>query len=175
MKWFYLISVTLWFSLLTGCRPYSEPQLETRSKVKVHRLAPDNMFQRKRDGKPLYSPIVVVENGDFAHIYLAGRTATDVEGEMVGTGDMRAQVRQVCENIKTGLENVGATFDDVVRTVTYTSDIESHNQNWDVRFQYFQDSPPTSTLIEVNRFGDPRALLEIEVEAVIEADRLRLP
>ncbi|MEE9255940.1 MAG: RidA family protein [bacterium] len=140
-----------------------------------HHLQPGNMFSRLRDGQNIYTPIVVVAGADHVHLYLSGGTSTLPGGELAGKGDMRAQPRQVRENVKTALENVGGGLGDVVRTVTYTTDVDEHNRHWDVRFEYFTPPPPTSTLLGVSRFGDPGALVEMEVEAVIEPERLRLP
>ena len=88
---------------------------------------------------------------------------------------MRAQLRLVCENIGIALESVGALFADVVRTTTYTTDIDEYYRCSDERFKFFKDPLPTSTLLGVNRLGMPDMLVEIEVEAVIESHRLRLP
>ncbi|MFC1491266.1 RidA family protein [Nitrospinota bacterium] len=107
-----------------------------------HYLEPENMFSRRRDGQSIYTPIVVIQGADHVHLYFSGRTSTLPSGELAGKGDMRAQLRQVCENIKTGLENAGAGFQDVVRTVTYTVDVDEHNRHWDVRFEYFTPPPP---------------------------------
>lgn len=88
---------------------------------------------------------------------------------------MRAQIRLVCENIKTALESVGATFGDVVRTTTYTTDVDEYYRCCDERFQFFKEPLPTSTLIGISRLGMPDMLVEIELEAIMEAERLRLP
>jgi 2-iminobutanoate/2-iminopropanoate deaminase len=136
-------------------------------------LQPDSMWKRVVGGHHLYSAIAVARGSDHAHIYLAGQVARDpATGEVVGKGDMTAQVRQVCENIKTGLEYVGATFSDVVKSVTYTMDIEEYYRCSGVRYDYFTTAPPTSTLIQISRLGHPDCLVEIEVEAIIEPERL---
>jgi enamine deaminase RidA (YjgF/YER057c/UK114 family) len=45
----------------------------------------------------------------------------------------------------------------------------------DERFKYFKDPLPTSTLIGVACLAMPEMMVEIEVEAIIETERLRLP
>ena len=142
--------------------------------IRRYHLMPEGMFARAVEGRDLYTSVVVVRGDEHAHVYLAGQVACLPSGELVGKGDMRAQIRQVCECIKAGLEFVGAGFGDVVRTVTYTTDIEEYFRCMDVRFEYFTSPPPTSTLLGVGRLASPDFLVEIEAEAVLETERLRV-
>ena len=80
----------------------------------------------------------------------------------------------VCENIGIALEAAGATFADVVRTTTYTTDIKEYYRCSDERFKFFKDPLPTSTLLGVNELGMSDMLVEIEVEAIMDSTRLRL-
>jgi enamine deaminase RidA (YjgF/YER057c/UK114 family) len=136
---------------------------------------PKGMFARVIDGNPIYTSVIVVESADHARIHIAGQVSADENGAVVGRGDMRAQIQQVCECIRAGLEAAGANFGDVVRTVTYTTDIEEYFRCQDVRFEYFTHPAPTSTLLGVSRLADPDFLVEIEAEAVIDSGRLKLP
>ena len=136
-------------------------------------LCPDDMWRRVENGNLLYTPVVTVHGTDHAHVYLAGQLAREPTGEMVGKGDMTAQLRKVCENIGIGLAHVGATFDDVVRSTTYVTDIEEYYRCSAVRFEYFRNNRPASVLIEIARLGHRDAMVEIEVEAIIEPERLR--
>jgi enamine deaminase RidA (YjgF/YER057c/UK114 family) len=88
---------------------------------------------------------------------------------------MRGQIKNVCEAIGVALKSVGATYGDVTRTITYTTDMKAYFQGIDVRWDYFKEPLPTSTLIGVACLAMPEMLVEIEVEAIIESDRLRLP
>ena len=117
---------------------------------------------------------MVVKSAELAHIFLAGRTARLPNGDVHPKGDMRGQIRLVCENIQKALESVGATFSDVVRTVTYTTDIDEYYRVCDERFKFFQEPLPTSTLLGINRLGMPDMLVEIEIEAMMEAERLKI-
>lgn len=136
-------------------------------------LQPDDMWKRVENGNLLYAPIVTVHGADHAHVYLAGQLPRESTGEIVGKGDMSAQLRKVCENIGKGLAHVGATFDDVVRSTTYVTDIEEYYRCSAVRFEYFRNNRPASVLIEIQRLGHRDALVEIEVEAIIEPARLK--
>lgn len=138
-------------------------------------ITPKNMYTTGANNKKTYTPIVVVRTGDHAHVYMAGRTARLPNGELTGKGDMRVQIRLVCENIKIGLESVGATLEDVVCTRTYTTDIDEYFRCCDERYKFFKDPLPPSTLLGISRLGLPDMLLEIEVEAIMEPERLRLP
>lgn len=73
------------------------------------------------------------------------------------------------------LKSVGATFADVTRTNTYTTDIPAYFAAIDERFKYFTDPLPANTLIGVAGLAMPDMLVEIEVEAIIETERLRIP
>jgi enamine deaminase RidA (YjgF/YER057c/UK114 family) len=138
-------------------------------------ITPENSYKTGANNQILYTPVVVIKTPDLAHIYVAGRTARLPNGDLSGIGDMRAQIRLVCENTKTALESVGATLADVVRTVTYVTDVPEYYRACDERFKFFHHPLPTSSVIGVSRLGMEGMLVEIEVEAVIEPDRLRLP
>lgn len=136
-------------------------------------LRPDDMWARVENGNLLYVPVVTVHGTDHAHVYLAGQMAREPAGEVVGKGDMRAQLRKVCENIEKGLAYAGATFDDVVRSTTYVTDIDEYYRCSDERFKFFRNNRPASVLIQVARLGHKDAVVEIEVEAIVEPQRLK--
>ncbi|MBI4252256.1 MAG: RidA family protein [Candidatus Tectomicrobia bacterium] len=141
--------------------------------VELVHLWPPGMFCRAISGKPIYSSVTVVKASDHARIILAGQVSARPDGELVGKGDMAAQIRRVCESIRAGLEHVGAGFRDVVRTVTYTVDVSEYFRCQGVRFEYFAPPLPPSTLLGVSRLADPDFLVEIEAEAVVPLERLR--
>ncbi|MEK6594056.1 MAG: RidA family protein [Pseudomonadota bacterium] len=136
-------------------------------------LCPDDMWKRVENGNLLYVPVVTVHGKDHAHVYLAGQMAREPTGEIVGKGDMTTQLRKVCENLRKGLAYAGATFDDVVRSTTYVTDIDEYYRCSAVRFEYFKKNRPASVLIEVVRLGHRDAMIEIEVEAIVEPERLK--
>lgn len=137
-------------------------------------ITPENTYTVGGNYKVIYTPVVVVKTSDHAHIYVAGRTARLPNGEVAGKGDMRAQIRLVCENIQVALDSVGAAFADVTRTVTYTTDMKAYFGAIDERWKFFKEPLPTSTLIGVACLAIPEMLVEIEVEAIIESERLRV-
>ena len=117
----------------------------------------------------------MVEDTTHSHIYLSGRTSRTLDGDVACKGDMRGQIREVCIAIQVALESVGATFADITRTTTYTTDMKAYFAAIDERFKFFKPPLPTSTLIGVACLAMPEMLVEIEAEAIIETERLRLP
>ena len=141
--------------------------------IKRQFLQPEDMWARVENGNLLYVPVVTVQGSDHAHIYLAGQMAREPSGAIVGIGDMRAQIRKTCENVGKGLAYAGATFDDVVRATTYVTDIEEYYRASDERFKFFVNHRPASVLVQIARLGHRDAMVEIEVEAIIEPERLQ--
>ena len=128
-------------------------------------IQPEALAARVVDGHVLYSHVVVVEGRKT--IFVSGQLARDRQGAVVGTGDMRAQIRQVGENVKAALAAAGATLADIVKTNTYVTDIDEFFKHVDVRMEYF-GALPTSTTVEVRRLAHPDLLVEVEVIAVVD-------
>ena len=143
--------------------------------LKRHHITPESTYKVGGNRQVIYTPVVVVEDTTHSHIYLAGRTSRTLDGDVACKGDMRGQVREVCIAIQVALESVGATFADITRTTTYTTDMKAYFAVIDERFKFFKPPLPTSTLIGVASLAMPEMLVEIEVEAIIEIERLRLP
>ena len=106
-------------------------------------------------------------------LFLKGQVALDAAGEIVGRGDMAAQVRQALENIRLALAAVGGTMADVLTLTQHTTDIEAFMQTGEVRRTYFQPPYPVTTTVEVRRLYDPALLIEITAVAEIPIDRFR--
>jgi len=129
-------------------------------------LFPERLAKRVVGGHVLYSPVVTVVAGKL--IFLSGLLARNHNGEIVGKGDMGAQIRQVGENLKAALAAAGATLADLVRTQTFTTDIDEFFKHVDVRMEYLGPALPTSTTVEVQRLSHPDFLVEIEAIAATE-------
>jgi enamine deaminase RidA (YjgF/YER057c/UK114 family) len=99
------------------------------------------------------------------HVWVAGTTATDAGGRLVGRGDAYAQARQALANIVAVLARAGASAQDVVRTRIFVTDIAQWEHVGRAHGEVFGDIRPACTLVEVKALVDPDMLVEIEAEA----------
>ena len=116
-----------------------------------------------------YSQAVRVETGDAVWIHVSGQIAIDLEGNLVGPGDLRAQTRQVFENLRAILEANRATFADVVKIGTYITTLYDLAGMREIRSEYLTSEPPASTAVQVMALVVPDALIEIDLVAVVPA------
>lgn len=118
------------------------------------------------DPRPRYTQAIMTKPGRL--LFIAGQTAVDANGNIVGKGDIEAQVKQVFENIKTVLNDVGGSLQDLVKTTTYITDIKYRDGLGKVRSRFYEKDPPTSTLIVVKGLAREEFLVEIEGIAVLD-------
>ncbi len=123
-----------------------------------------------------YAPAIRVKGGTT--VYLAGVTAAPVyhqhphrpEEFASMPRDMAGQTRAALENLKRGLSAVGASFADVVKADRFVTDLADQDALNRVWAEYFGDSKPTTTTVQVVRLAtDPRCLIEINAVAVTDA------
>jgi enamine deaminase RidA (YjgF/YER057c/UK114 family) len=101
-------------------------------------------------------------------VYIAGQVALDPTGALVGPGDIRAQARQVFDNLQIALQSVGASFEQVVKLNFYLLDATQLPAVREVRDQYVNPAqPPASTAVEVRRLALDDLLIEVEAVAII--------
>jgi reactive intermediate/imine deaminase len=112
-----------------------------------------------------YTHVVEVKRGRT--VYIAGQVALDRSGKLVGSGDFRAQTRQVLENVKAALAAAGASFDNVVKVTTFVTDISQIQVLRELRAEYYSVDPPASTLVQVVQLALPEFMIEIEAIAVV--------
>jgi enamine deaminase RidA (YjgF/YER057c/UK114 family) len=98
---------------------------------------------------------------------VAGTTATDAQGQLVGIGDPRAQTVQILKNIEAALAKAGAKMSDVVRTRLFVKNIADWENIGRAHGEVFGNIRPASTMVEVSGLVSPDMLLEIEVDAII--------
>jgi reactive intermediate/imine deaminase len=108
----------------------------------------------------------VVEAVGGRTLYVSGQVALDGTGAVVGKGDLKAQTRQVFENLKAALKASGATLDDVVKITVFVTDMSQIQTVREVRDAYFTRNPPASTAVEVSRLVRPELMIEIDAVAV---------
>ena len=100
-------------------------------------------------------------------LFVSGCVALDGEGKLVGEGDVVAQARQVFANVGLCLEAAGASFADVVKVTTFLTDIGDRARINPVRQEFFGDTRPASTLVEVSALVLPEFLIEVDAVAVV--------
>ncbi len=117
---------------------------------------------------PAYSQAVTAKPGTI--VWISGQVAADAKGEVVGKGDLKAQLNQVWMNVKTALTAAGATLQDVVKINTYVVNYKPSMRSdiRDARSRFMGTAePPAATLVGVQSLASEDWLVEIEVTAVI--------
>lgn len=100
-------------------------------------------------------------------VVVAGTTAWDERGDIVGVGDMHAQAVQVLQNIERALRAAGADLQDVIRTRAFVTDIRRWEEVARAHGEFFRDIRPAFTMVQVSGLVDSRMLVEIEAEAIV--------
>ncbi len=131
---------------------------------RIARLNPPGLHET-----PGYHHITIVQAGRTA--YLAGQCPLDASGDVVGAGDIAAQVDQVIANSLLALDAAGASPDDVVRSVIYVASSETLVLG-DVWRQLTRSAlapafRTASTLLGVAQLGFTGQLVELDLTAAL--------
>jgi reactive intermediate/imine deaminase len=113
-----------------------------------------------------YSQGVKVKGNSL--IFISGQVSTDKRGNLVGKGDIKAQTKQVFENLKAMLKVGGATLQDIVKLTIFLKNIEDFPAFAEVRSQYLIEYFPATSLVAVDSLVNKDWLVEIEAIAVID-------
>jgi enamine deaminase RidA (YjgF/YER057c/UK114 family) len=118
---------------------------------------------------PGYSQVVEASTGRI--IFIAGQTALDRNGELVGGNDFVAQADQVFRNLSTALQSVGCTASNLVKLTVFLRNMNDLTTYREARNRFFTTvTPPAApavTLVEVSKLYGPDFLIEIEAVAAV--------
>jgi reactive intermediate/imine deaminase len=123
----------------------------------------------------IVAPPFIHQTAGYSHaiqagntLYIAGQVAIDPEGNLVGAGDIEAQVEQVWRNLKAVLGYAGGSVDDIVKITVFTTDIAHRPAIAAAREAVFPNGRyPASTFLVVQSLARPELLVEIEAIAVL--------
>jgi 2-iminobutanoate/2-iminopropanoate deaminase len=107
-----------------------------------------------------YSQAVKVDNT----IYVSGQVSHDDDkGNIIGRGDMEAQMRQAYANIEKVLAQYGATVDNIVDEVLFVTDMDAaFAARVKCKHEVFSDNPVlASTIVQIQRLAFPELMVEI--------------
>ncbi len=129
----------------------------------IRHINPDGLAR-----SPAYSQVVTAKPGTV--VWVAGQVAANARGEVVGRGDLKAQLNQAWENVRLALVGSGATFQDVVKITTYVVNYKPSMRAdlREARLRFMGNAePPAATLVGVQSLASEEWLVEIEATAVI--------
>ena len=116
---------------------------------------------------PGYSQIVEVSAGRI--VFIAGQTALDRNGNVVGKNDFAAQANQVFQNLMIALQASGCTPANLVKLTVFLTDMDNLARYRETRNRFFASvtpqAAPAVTLVEVSKLYGPDFLIEIEAIA----------
>jgi enamine deaminase RidA (YjgF/YER057c/UK114 family) len=98
-------------------------------------------------------------------LLLAGITAVDAEGAVIGAGSAYEQTREALRKLEAALTSAGGWLDQVVSTRLYLTAADLWREVGRAHREAFADSPPAATMIVVGGLLDPRMLVEVEAVA----------
>src|ERR1700761_8237307 len=115
-----------------------------------------------------YSHTAIVDLGTCKMVIISGQVPLDKSGNLVGKDDIAIQAGQVFLNIKTILDELRGSMDDIVKLGFYVTDVSQLQAIRSARDKYINvNTPPASTLVQVSRLFRPDVMIEVEATAII--------
>ncbi len=117
-----------------------------------------------------YNHVAVVSNAKL--VFIAGQVAVDKSGKLIGDGDFEKQCVQVFSNLEAALKSAGATWGNIVQSMTFITRVQDIKALYDYRLREFPKFFPGSvyppnTLVVVNRLVNEKYWLEIQAIAAV--------
>jgi enamine deaminase RidA (YjgF/YER057c/UK114 family) len=116
---------------------------------------------------PGYSQVVDVSANRI--IFIAGQTALDRDGNVIGKGDFAAQAAQVFRNLSVALQASGCSAANLVKLTVFLTDMNNLGRYREARNHFFASvTPPAApavTLVEVSKLYGADFMIEIEAIA----------
>lgn len=94
-------------------------------------------------------------------VFIAGMTAGDGAGGLLGDGSTYSQAKEIFTKIKHLMEAAGGTMNDIIRVDIYVTDIKQREEVWKARREFFTGDFPCSTLVEVRALATPQLVVEV--------------
>jgi len=110
--------------------------------------------------RPYYSN--VTRDSGSGLVFVSGQLALDGQGKCVGVGDPTLQARKCLENLRDLLEANDSSIGQLLKVTVYVTDVRHLDAMTNVRIEFFGDSGPASTLVQVAALAYPECLVEIE-------------
>ena len=124
-------------------------------------------FRVEGQAEPISHFTDAVQAGEL--LFVSGIVSVDERRELVGEGDVVSQARCVFENMRQVLAAAGCTLADVVKVTVFLTDIEDRPLVNPVRQEFFGETRPASTLVEVSALVIPGAKIEVDCVALVPA------
>ncbi|MEZ4334320.1 MAG: RidA family protein [Myxococcota bacterium] len=134
--------------------------------IEIERINPKGLFVLDA-----FTQIVRTQGGRLA--FIAGQGAFDEQFNLIGAGDLHAQVVQAFRNLRTAVESLGGSVDQIVSTNMYIVGldpqmVELFQQAMAVALDGKPFPPNASTMIGVQSLAGEGMLVEISAVAVVE-------
>ncbi|MBX3011629.1 MAG: RidA family protein [Caldilineaceae bacterium] len=100
-------------------------------------------------------------------VEVAGTTAVDEQGQVVGLDNPGEQTRFILQKIEKALHQAGAGLPDVIRTRIFVTDISRWEAVGRAHGEFFHTIKPVATMVEVKALISPALMVEIEVTAIV--------
>ena len=125
------------------------------------------------DWSNYFSPVAVVEKNGIKTIYVAGQVGVDHQKNLVGNGELQAQLKQTFSNLQAALESVDAIMANIIKMNIYVVNYQSSDAEaiGEIIRQHFKVGQlPAMSLVGIQALAEERFLVEVDAEAVVDCD-----